>query len=600
MFQEAFATHPLSEMLAVPTVPLFPPAGDAAWDALQSADRQEVLALADAYRSQPYPMRLATGFLAFVRDGSRKADEDAYFFRRRKLCAAALGYCAAPNQTDLDAVVDGLWCICEETSWVISAHNVNPIPGAPSCHEVPLPQADAPYIDLFSAQTGMILSLVCSLLAAPLDGVTPLLRQRVQGEIDRRILTPFMATDDFWWMGVRRTDLNNWTPWIVSNVMMAAILRPHDQLASLLERACVMLDRWLACVPEDGGCDEGAAYWNLAGGALLDCLQLLEHATAGQATFWQEEKLRRVLAFPAVAHVDGGWFVNFADCDARPWLSGERLQYAGEKLGDSRLVALGGAMRGTLADELNDTPHLSRVLYKLFHPSTRADADAPTPADAWLPHLQLRVVRRGSLVLCAKGGHNGESHNHNDVGSFMLYAGGEPCLVDAGNMVYTAKTFSDQRYTLWNTRSAYHSLPIIGTHEQQPGTSFAAKDVCCTPNGLVLDMAPAYPPQAQAFLCRRSFALREDALQLADELRLGAPQPVTWVFLARQQPTPVDGGAVLGSVRMDFDPSLRLAVEEIPVTDARMARSYPGSLWRMTLTAAPADIHRQVFRFALG
>ncbi len=594
VFQSFFAQQPLAELLCVPDVPLFSPAGDAAWKDIAPEDRQELLALAENYRTQPYPMRRATDFLAFVRDGSRKADENPYFFRRRKLCAAALGYCAAPNPADLDAVVDGLWCICEETSWVISAHNVNPIPGASTNRDYPLPDAERPYIDLFSGQTGMILSIVCSLLAQPLDGVSPMLRSRVQQEIDRRILTPFMTTDDFWWMGVRRADLNNWTPWIVSNVMLAAILRPHAQLPALLERACTMLDRYLACVPQDGGCDEGAAYWNLAGGALLDCLQLLDYATCGKADFWQDEKLGRILSFPAAAHVEGPWFVNFADCDARPWLSGERLQYAGEKLGDARLMALGAGMRGTLADEIDDTPHLSRVLYKLFH--RPQPADAPEARDAWLPDLQLRLVRRAGLVLCAKGGHNGESHNHNDVGSFMLYAGGEPLLVDAGNMVYTAKTFSSQRYTLWNTRSAYHNLPLIGPWEQQPGHQHAARHVECLPDGLALDIAAAYPDEAGIIACRRTLHLTEEGLYLQDGIDLRQPQAVTWVFMFRQQPVPAPGCLTSAGMSLLFDPGLSAAVEELPITDQRMARSFPGSLWRVTLTAAPAAQHRQEFR----
>ena len=39
---------------------------------------------------------------------------------------------------------------------------------------------------------------------------------------------------------------------------------------------------------------------------------------------------------------------------------------------------------------------------------------------------------------------------------------------------------------------------------------------------------------------------------------------------------------------MAFDPALHAAVEEMPVTDARMARNFHGSLWRLTLEAPPA------------
>ena len=67
----------------------------------------------------------ATQFLGFVRSGSRAVFEQPFFYRRRKLIVAML-HCCITGQ--LDEVIDGLWCICEETSWVIIAHNVNAIP----------------------------------------------------------------------------------------------------------------------------------------------------------------------------------------------------------------------------------------------------------------------------------------------------------------------------------------------------------------------------------------------------------------------------------------------------------------------------------------
>ena len=49
---------------------------------------------------------------------------------------------------------------------------------------------------------------------------------------------------------------------------------------------------------------------------------------------------------------------------------------------------------------------------------------------------------RGFYV-AAKGGHNAESHNHNDVGSFIVYADGYPALIDVGVEAYTAKITAD-------------------------------------------------------------------------------------------------------------------------------------------------------------
>ena len=186
----------------------------------------------------------------------------------------------------------------------------------------------------------------------------------------------------------------------------------------------------------------------------------------------------------------------------------------------------------------------------------------------------MRLVRRGCMALCAKGGHNNESHNHNDVGSFMLYVDGEPEIVDAGNMIYTAKTFSSERYTLWNVRAAYHNLPLIGGREQ---------------------LAAAYDEQAGVETCRRTLILSEDALRLEDSIELIAAQDVTWVFMLRHKPEITRGSLKAGRIHMTFDEALTPAAEEIPVTDGRMAGSFPGSLWRVLLTAGTARAHRQTF-----
>ena len=73
-------------------------------------------------------------------------------------------------------------------------------------------------------------------------------------------------------------------------------------------------------------------------------------------------------------------------------------------------------------------------------------------------------MREGSaegLCLAAQGGTNGQSHNHNDVGNFVVYADGLPAIIDVGVETYTAKTFSSPRYGIWTMQSAYHNCPTI-------------------------------------------------------------------------------------------------------------------------------------------
>ena len=600
MLEAYFAAHPLGD---VAYQPQFPPMTDrAAWSAIDPADREDLLALAQTWRDQPYPLLTAGMYASFIRTGSRKDCETPYFNRRVKLCSAALHMCLTGEPTLLPDVEDGLWLLCEETTWAISAHaNLN------AGH--PFPQDQATVIDLFAAQTGMILSFVCHLLG---DALHPDLTARVRREVERRILRPFMENDGEWWMGFYRKNLNNWTPWIISNVLMTANVWQYGG-AALIERACMMLDRWLVCVPADGGCDEGAGYWNMAGGAFLDCLMVLESMCG--VDLWQNEKVRRMMAYPELVYLGNGWFANFADCDARPYISGERLQYAGEKTGNAALIRMGVEMRREPSFELSDTPHLSRVLMRLFAKSAEGGTAEITPKDVWLPDLQVRILEGHDLIkgldwrliVAMKGGHNAESHNHNDVGSFLVATsyGDAPLgmqIVDAGNMVYTAKTFSKQRYELWNCRSVYHNVPIIGGVEQHDGLQYAAKDVACLPDGMALDIAGAYPAEAGVQRCLRKMQLVKDRLTIRDEIILDTEKPVDWVFMLRQKPVIEHDEGLFGEDHNlclcwadNKEKDLTWQVEEIEITDPRMAKSYPGSLWRLTLNAPPKKQHSVEF-----
>ncbi|MCE5342043.1 MAG: heparinase II/III-family protein [Eubacteriales bacterium] len=556
-----------------------------------------------------YPALPASAYLAYARSGDRRVFETPYFKRRSLLIGAALAECVAGNGMYLDAVIDGLWLVCEESSWVLSAHN-GAADGKPG-HEknMPLPDVTNPHIDLFAAQTAATLAHTVALLGGALEAVTPLLCRRVRLEVEKRVLTPFMERDDFWWMGFTRKDLNNWTPWILSNIIDAFLLleTDDDRLAAALTRVMRMLDRYLACQSEDGGCDEGCGYWNMAGASLLDCLESLRLATGEKADFYGEPLIRNIAAFPLKAHIAGEWYWNFADCDAKPMLDGERVYTFGLRTGNPALAALGYQIAVHRMSVIpQDTSQMNRVLYMLFTPLKPMVSQPAADYTVALPVLGVYAFARGYFYAALKGGHNGESHNHNDVGSCILFYRGEPCVVDAGNMVYTAKTFSSERYTLWNTRAAYHNIPLINGVEQREGVNYRATNVTWGENGASMDLQEAYPAEAGLIRYTRGLTMDgEDSVTVEDELTLTAPAPVEWIWLFRPEPTQAtaaDGQKALcvGDLRMSVEPALTVCVEEIVVTDTRMPRSFPGNLYRVTMAADPAARHHVKFQFLRG
>ena len=431
-----------------------------------------------------------------------------------------------------------------------------------------------------------------------LDAVTPRIARRVRRELETRILRPFEIHDDFWWMGMIRRDMNNWTPWILSNVLYTVLLIERDGVrrCELTARAMRMLDSYVAVMPEDGGCDEGAGYFNVAGASLLDCLEAIHEATDGRVSFYDEPHIREIGAYPLKAHVSGPYYLNFADCDVKPMLDAMPIVRYGLRTQNPALTALGVSIRQMKGAHVRveDTPQMNRVLYSIFDSVPEVDAPEEPPFMA-MPDLQVYAWRFGGLYAAIKGGCNAESHNHNDVGTFVVYVDGEPAIVDMGNKVYTAKTFSPERYTIDNTRSRNHNVPLIGEIEQHEGREYAARGVSGSALGVSMDIAGAYPAQAKVKRLVRSLVPGSACVQLQDEIELEEAQSVTWVFMLRQRPELAPGAVRFGPLLLRHDQALSQKVQEMPVTDARLARNFPGSLWRLTLSTMPVTAIRKEF-----
>lgn len=599
MFREFLASHRLGELLKEAFKP-FPCSGDRVRWGYLSEEKKDILIRWGEDALLGYPQLTATQFLAYSRTGERGVFETPYFSRRKLVFGAALAECVENKGRFVDAVIDGIWLICEETSWVVSAHNnQEPDDMYPFQHKS-LPDENNPYVDLFAAQTASVLSYVLYFMKEKLDAVSPLIAARAEREIEKRIIHPFMTHNDFWWMGYGSKVVNNWNPWILSNVIDTVLLTEKDPLRKeqAISRAMIMLDHYLAAMPADGGCDEGAGYFNAAGASLLDCLESLHCASEGKIDFYNEPHIAAIGSYPAKVHIAGKYYLNFADCDAKPFVDGERLYTYGKRTGNQELMKLGAAIfTGSPLKErimIQDTPQVNRVLFSLFLDIEDQPEPEPEPF-MQLPDLQVFAWYQNGIFAAIKGGHNDESHNHNDIGSFMVYADGEPEVIDMGNKVYTAATFGPNRYQLNNTRSKNHNVPLIGSTEQRAGRVYAAKNVMADQNGVRLDIADAYPAEAKVDSLIRTFSNADGKVTLSDTVKLTEPQTVTWTFMLRNEPVVKQGEIHFGKLKLLYHPSLNAAVEKIPVDDKRMQRSFPGNLWRLTLEAPQNTMHQYTF-----
>src|SRR5947209_1613749 len=105
----------------------FPTASErGAWSALPDDVRRRIIVEAEEYLGTEWPELPATMYADFQRNGNRSRYEERYFARRGALSHLVLGECMEGMGRFLDDIINGVWAICEETSWCVPAHVSGP------------------------------------------------------------------------------------------------------------------------------------------------------------------------------------------------------------------------------------------------------------------------------------------------------------------------------------------------------------------------------------------------------------------------------------------------------------------------------------------
>jgi len=405
-----------------------------------------------------------------------------------------------------------------------------------------LPDVADPIVDLFGAETATTLALTDYLVGEKLDKVSPLIRKRIYIETERKIIEPLKQTNRYSWLDPTKP-VNNWNPWIVSNVMEANLLLEPDEAkrAENIYQYMKLLDIYLNGIGEDGGCDEGPSYWFAAGGSVFDALEILQSATGNRINIYNEPLIGKMASYIYKMHIADNYFVDFADADPKFSGDGLMLYRFGKDIKDETLSQFGLYLYSrngrALGEGFQKPRRLNNLLTVKELPSSNSGY---TPSsEAWFSDIQVLTARiKSGLFLATHAGHNGESHNHNDVGDFIVYLNNEPVIIDAGRGNYTAKTFSRQRYELWFTQSNYHNLPIINGLGQPAGKNYAAEAVKHTSteneSSLSMDIAKAYPKEAGIDFWNRTVKLNraENKVEISDDYSLDkAPNSLQQIFM---------------------------------------------------------------------
>lgn len=542
--------------------------------------RNTIIAEAEKVAAQEIPVISGAMGMDYTRTGDRNRYQHASFGRRNMLVQLAIAETIEDKGRFTEAIFNLVWAICEESFWGVPAH----IRG--------LANVEDPSVDLFAAETGAALAVVNYLTGEKLETISPQISKRIYYESKRRLFDPIRQSERYGYLS-RTRPVNNWNPWIMSNFILANLLLEKDEptRATNLRQYMIHLDAYLNSLGEDGGCDEGPSYWFAAGASVFDCLELLHHATQGKVDIYKEPLIQKMASYVYKTHIAGKYFVNFADADPTVNLDGLMLYRFGKALNDPTMTEFG---RWAYQHYPRENPiggfsrmrQLQNLMTIKEMLNRRAIVYNPVE-EAWFPDIEVLTARTHSgLFLAAHGGHNAESHNHNDVGDFLLYAGGEPLIIDAGRGNYTARTFSAQRYELWFTRSEYHNLPIINGFGQKSGQEFAAKNVKLQTNdkqvSLSLDIASAYEKDAGVQSWSRTLLLdrQKNQLILTEQYTLNQVKSIQQVFMTvaevdSSQPGKINLKTPKGKTGfLEYDPDQWSVSLDLPSTEGMEYSSF--------------------------
>lgn len=493
--------------------------------------RNQIKLLADEMRDEAMPLLTEELFARFETTGTRLQYEAVYFKRRKFLAVFGMAAYIFKRPSDLAKLEEVLNEICREECWALPAH-VNRRENENWRNTV----------DLFAAETAQALAEIVTLVGkngANLDeeekGSAKLsieLCDKVRSEIERRVLSPFEQCVQGW-----ECSDHNWNAVCCGSIGSAAMYlladKEEERLQNILHRIYHSLNFYLDGFREDGACMEGIGYFTYGMTYFTGFAEQLLRYSNGRINLFANDKVRRIAEFQQKMYFSSGQTVSFSDGEARAKFRMGLTSFLAGQYGTVRIPNPAFA-----ADFETDSCYRFMGLMRDFL-WTKIDAET-LPAEEKtdrdikvngarsplgiarhdvLPNARWSICESENGVgFAIKGGDNGESHNHNDVGSFLYLVAGEQLICDLGAGEYTAEYFGEGRYDILCNSSEGHSVPVVAGEFQKDGAQYRASFFEADGQGMTkIEFAGAYAEGRMDRLTRiAEFSLENGGLRITD------------------------------------------------------------------------------------
>lgn len=459
--------------------------------------------------------------------------------------AAAGMYLLERSPEYLKRLENVLWAICDEYTWSLPAH-------------IPAEQKNdfaRGYVDLFAGETSFALSEISCLLA---DEIDPWLLQRIKSEIKQRIILPYESREFFW----ENVEMN-WAAVCCGSVGACYLYLFPERFPKVKQRIIDTMKCFLNGFGTDGCCREGMSYWNYGFGFFTYFADLLFEFTNGAENLFANEQAESAAQFQQNVFLNPSTVVSFADCGPDSKVEPGLISYLARRYSGKVFVT------GNSADILdrNDrcfrwTAFIRNLVWTNFE-----TISPKTPKDfCFLADAQWYINHNGPFTLAAKGGHNDEPHNHNDLGGIILADDVEQILCDFGSGLYTHAYFQPEtRYDVISNASAGHSVPVIDGTLQVPGIDYCAKVLHADKTGFAVDIVGAYAVKTLKSAVR-TLNVQPEVIALFDRFEFtGGEHSVTERFITKH--TPVYKGGVTYVKSLQMCSGIQPEISQVVFTD---------------------------------
>lgn len=470
-------------------------------------------------------------FTDYFRTGTRLTFEKKYFHRRGQLLAAAGMYLLEKKQTYLERLENIIWAICDEYTWALPAHILS---------QQNTEKARV-YIDLFAGETVFALSEISCLLG---DDLHPWVQNRIKNEAERRIIKPY-ENGNFFWENVEM----NWAAVCAGSVGACYLYLFPERFPRVKERILNTMNCFLQGFGADGCCREGMSYWNYGFGFFTYFADLLFQFTEGRENLFEDARAEAAAQFPQAAFLNPATVISFADCGPDSKIEPGIASYlAGRYPG--KVVVTG--LSADILDRNDRCYRWTAFIRNLLWGDFEIMKPKQPEQFRFLPEAQWYVNHRGAFVLAAKGGHNDEPHNHNDLGEIILADEAEQLLCDLGSGLYTHAYFQPEtRYDVASNASCGHSVPIIDGTLQAPGAACCANTLRADSDVFAVDIAGAYKLPA-LLSAVRELTVKPDIITLCDRFSFsGGTHKITERFITKIKPVCKDGAVCIKALKLD-------------------------------------------------